>query len=60
MASSNAWALGAALALPDTRKRLADQGVQLTPLGPDKFAAFIRSERAKWAKLVKDVGIGPQ
>ena len=53
-------ALGAALALPDTRKRLADQGVQLTPLGPDKFAAFIRSERAKWAKLVKDVGIDPQ
>ena len=33
------------LALPDTRKRLADQGIQLTPLAPEKFAAFIRSER---------------
>jgi tripartite-type tricarboxylate transporter receptor subunit TctC len=52
--------LPAALALPDTRKRLADQGVQITPLPHDKFAAFARAERAKWAKLVKDVGITPQ
>jgi len=53
-------ALAAALALPDTRKRLADQGIQLTPLTHEKFAAFIRAERAKWAKLVKDVGIKPR
>jgi len=52
--------LAAALTLPDARKRLADQGVQITPLNHDKFAAFIRSERVKWAKLVKDVGIKPQ
>jgi hypothetical protein len=26
----------------------------------EKFAAFIRAERAKWAKVVKDVGITPQ
>jgi tripartite-type tricarboxylate transporter receptor subunit TctC len=26
----------------------------------EKFAAFIRSEREKWARLVKDVGITPQ
>jgi tripartite-type tricarboxylate transporter receptor subunit TctC len=53
-------ALGAALGLPDTLKRLADQGIQLTPLTHEKFAAFILSERAKWAKLVKDVGIEPR
>ena len=53
-------ALAAVLGLPDTRKRFADQGIQLTPLTHDKFAAFIRSERAKWAKIVKDVGIQPQ
>jgi len=53
-------AFAAALALPDARKRLADQGIQVTPLTHDKFAAFIRSERAKWAKIVKDVGIQPQ
>jgi tripartite-type tricarboxylate transporter receptor subunit TctC len=52
--------LAAVLALPDTKKQLADQGMQPTPLVGDKFAAFIRAERAKWAKLVKDVGIKPQ
>jgi tripartite-type tricarboxylate transporter receptor subunit TctC len=53
-------ALTAALELPDARKRLADQGVQITPLSGEKFLAFIRAERAKWAKLVKDIGIKPQ
>ena len=53
-------ALGTALARPDTRKRLADSYFQPHPLTPDKFAAFIHSERTKWSKLVKDVGIEPQ
>jgi tripartite-type tricarboxylate transporter receptor subunit TctC len=26
----------------------------------EKFATYIRAERAKWAKVVKDVGIEPQ
>jgi tripartite-type tricarboxylate transporter receptor subunit TctC len=52
--------LPAALALPDIRKRLTEQGVQITPLDHNKFAAFARAERAKWARLVKDVGIKPQ
>jgi tripartite-type tricarboxylate transporter receptor subunit TctC len=52
--------LAAALALPDTKKQLADQAMQPTPLAGDKFAAFIRAERTKWAKVVKDVGIKPQ
>jgi tripartite-type tricarboxylate transporter receptor subunit TctC len=52
--------LEAALAQPDVKKQLADQGMQLTPLMAEKFAAFVRSERAKWAKVVKDVGIDPQ
>jgi tripartite-type tricarboxylate transporter receptor subunit TctC len=53
-------ALAAVLALPDTRKRLADQGINPGGLTTDQFAAFIRSERTKWAKVVKDVGIEPQ
>jgi tripartite-type tricarboxylate transporter receptor subunit TctC len=53
-------ALEAVLALPETKRQLADQSMQPTPLGADKFAAFIRSERSKYAKLVKDVGIPPQ
>jgi tripartite-type tricarboxylate transporter receptor subunit TctC len=52
--------LDAALALPDTHRQLADQGMQPTPLTAEKFAAFIRAERVKWAKVVKDVGIKPQ
>jgi tripartite-type tricarboxylate transporter receptor subunit TctC len=52
--------LDAALALPATLKALTDQGMQPTPLAHEKFAAFIRSERAKWAKVVKDVGIEPR
>ena len=52
--------LVAALGQPEVRKQLADQGMQLTPLMADKFEAFVRSERAKWAKVVKDVGIDPQ
>ena len=53
-------ALTAVLAAPAVGKRLGDQGMQLTALTDQKFAAFIRAERAKWAKLVKDVGIQPQ
>ena len=53
-------ALAAALALPETRRRLADQGVHPKPLGAEEFARFIRSERDKWAKVVKDVGIPQQ
>jgi tripartite-type tricarboxylate transporter receptor subunit TctC len=53
-------ALAAALAQPETRRRLADQGVHPKPLGAEEFAKFIRSERDKWAKVVKDVGIPQQ
>ena len=53
-------ALEAALAAPATQKQLADQGVHSKPLVGEQYAAFIRAERAKWAKLVKDVGIPPQ
>ena len=53
-------ALAAALALPDTRKRVVDQGFQVNPMPAEKFAAFVRAERAKWAKVVKDIGIEPQ
>jgi len=52
--------LDKALAMPDTKKQLADQSMTPTPLSSQKFAAFIRSERTKWAKLVKDVGIEPR
>lgn len=48
------------LAMADVRHRLASQGVDTEPMDAVKFAAFIRSETVKWAKVVKDAGIQPQ
>jgi len=53
-------ALTSVLASPDTKKQLADQGMQPKALAAEKFAAFIRAERDKFAKVVKDAGIKPQ
>lgn len=52
--------LAAVLALPDTRRLIAAQGFQFHAKSADEFATFIRGERAKWAKVVKDIGIKPQ
>ncbi len=49
-----------ALSLPDTVKRLADQGMQPFTMTLAEFDAFVRAERVKWAKVVKDAGIKPQ
>lgn len=48
------------LAMSDVRQRLADQGVDVEPKDAGQFAAFIKAETAKWAKVVKDAGIQPQ
>ena len=53
-------AFAAALALPDARKRLADQGIQVTPLTHDKFAAFIASEMKRWSGVVRKANISLQ
>jgi tripartite-type tricarboxylate transporter receptor subunit TctC len=53
-------ALATALALPDTSRLLVAQGFHPHPMPADEFATFIRAERAKWAKVVKDIGIQPQ
>lgn len=52
--------LNKALASPDLKERLLTAGIQ--PLGntPEQFAAFIRSETTRFAKVVKDAGIKPQ
>jgi tripartite-type tricarboxylate transporter receptor subunit TctC len=46
-----------ALALPDLRIRLADLGLEGIGNSPDEFAAVIKSEIPKWAKVIKDAGI---
>jgi len=46
-----------ALAEPETKKRLAGLGFDAVGNSPDEFAAQIRAQLPKWAKLVKDANI---
>ena len=45
-----------ALALPDIKEYWAQQGADPGGQTPGQFAAFLHSEIAKWAKVVKDSG----
>ncbi|MNC86205.1 Tripartite tricarboxylate transporter family receptor [compost metagenome] len=49
-----------ALNADDMKKRLADSGVESLLSTPDEFAAFIRSETQRFARVVKDAGLQPQ
>jgi len=46
----------AILATPDMKDRLDKAGAEVRPMTPAQFGAFIRSERDKWAKVVKESG----
>ena len=45
------------LNLPDVRDRLSNLGAEPVGSTPDQFAAYLRGEIAKWAKVVKATGI---
>ena len=42
---------------PDVIARFHAQGAEPSPLGPDAFAAFVRKEIEKWAKVVAATGM---
>lgn len=42
---------------PEVRDSLLSEGGEITPGTPEQFAAFLKSEAAKWAKVVKQSGI---
>lgn len=44
------------LALPDVRTRYSALGIEPGPAHPDEFAAFLKSEITKWAKVIRDSG----
>ena len=44
------------LAMPDVREKLGGLGLEAAPGTPEALAAFIQSETAKWAKVVKESG----
>lgn len=49
-------AFAKAMAFPEVHQRLLDGGLDPISGTPEDFAAFIRSEIDKWAKVAKDVG----
>jgi tripartite-type tricarboxylate transporter receptor subunit TctC len=49
-------ALIKAMASTDLKQKIAEQGGEPIAETPDKFAAFIQAETAKWAKVVKESG----
>jgi tripartite-type tricarboxylate transporter receptor subunit TctC len=50
----------AALNAPDIKDFLFKQGLDAAPSTPEEFAAYMKSEMAKWAKVIKAAGIKPQ
>jgi tripartite-type tricarboxylate transporter receptor subunit TctC len=45
---------------PETRKQLERQGFEVAGEGPAEFAAFIKSETERWAKVARAAGIPKQ
>jgi tripartite-type tricarboxylate transporter receptor subunit TctC len=46
-----------ALNAPDVKERLVGLGSEIAPMTRDQFAAYLRDEIAKWARVVKAAGI---
>jgi tripartite-type tricarboxylate transporter receptor subunit TctC len=44
------------LATPEMKERLVNAGAETRPGPPSEFGAFIRDEKARWAKVVKESG----
>ena len=49
--------LARVLARQDTRDRLGDLGIEAVHSNPDQFAAFMKSENARWGKLIREANI---
>jgi tripartite-type tricarboxylate transporter receptor subunit TctC len=49
--------IAAVLALPDTREKLASQGLDTRSSTPDEFARLLAADIARWAKIVQKLGL---
>jgi tripartite-type tricarboxylate transporter receptor subunit TctC len=49
-----------ALQHPEVRQRLLNDGAEPVGSSPEEFAAYLRSETAKWAKVIQAAGIKPE
>lgn len=52
--------ISAALAHESVRQRLADQGIELSGIGPEKFAVIIRNDLARWQRVIQQANIKPE
>ena len=52
--------INAALKLPDVRTKLEAAGIEIQGGTPEAYAALIKSDLAKWGKVVKEAGIQPE
>ena len=46
-----------ALASTEIKERLLTQGMEAEPNSPEQFAVFVKSEVARWTKVIQDAGI---
>jgi len=49
--------INAILGLADVKGRLDAMGLETRPGSPAAFAAYLKSEVARWAKIIKTIGI---
>ncbi len=49
--------IGRILATPEMRDKLGNQGADVRTNSPEEFAVFIRAEKDRWAKVVKDANV---
>src|SRR6266852_4561429 len=47
----------AVMRTPEVQQRLPAEGARFTPTTPAQFSTFVAAETAKWAKLIREVGI---
>lgn len=52
--------INAALKLPDVRSKLEGAGIEVQGGTPAEYAAVIKSDLAKWGRVVKEAGIQPE
>ena len=45
-------AMMTALAVPELRQRMSENGVTAAPITPEEFTKFVNAETAKWQKAV--------
>jgi tripartite-type tricarboxylate transporter receptor subunit TctC len=50
-------ALGKVLAQPDFKEKLSAEAVDLFPMTPEAFGAYMKADIARWTALAKERGI---